>query len=121
MNVSNKLKNKVIKHEVISNDEALEFVKYMVNKCIVISEHIIDKNYDPMCLFMEICYSYNLLREAYDNESNGYTIVDIGGYKFLVDINFNDDNIFYLKENKYIEYSDDIFDKYLKIVGDINE
>ena len=25
------------------------------------------------------------------------------------------------KENKYIEYSDDIFDKYLKIVGDINE
>ena len=122
-NVSNELKNKVINHEILTSEETENFIKYMITKAKIIVDHMYTrKNHNYMYLFFEICFSYNLAVEPYNETKNLYSILNINNKKYLIDMNFNNNKIPELKHNKYIEYTDDIYHKYLNIIeGDINE
>lgn len=119
MNVSNKLKNKVIRHDDITDDEISLFFRYLINKTMVITNNMYyRKNFNPMYLFDEICYSYNLKTKLFVRDDGYiYVIVDINNKKYLVDINFYDKNIEDLSVNKYIEYTDDNMEEYLRVIG----
>lgn len=117
MNVSNKLKKKIINGDVLSNDEIELFLKYVINKTKDIIDHAYNGNYYiPMALFVEICYAYNLVSEPYIVNNCYYNIIVIGGEKYLIDLDFNSDKIPKLRNNKYIKYTKDIYDKYLSIL-----
>jgi hypothetical protein len=120
MNISNNIKNKIINHERISKETSEEFLRYMIFKSIIITEHMYNNiDYKAMYLFKEICYSYNLKEMA--NDDNVYSIVNIGEYKYLVDLEFNNNKIPELSNNKYIEYNEDLFKEYLKILKEGND
>lgn len=117
MNVSNKLKKKVINNESLSIDEIELFLTYMINKTnTIIDRAYNNKYYSKPALFLEICYSYNLVAEPHSTNNNYYSIIVIGRKKYLVDITFNNNKIPKLRENKYIEYTKDIYNKYLNII-----
>lgn len=116
MNISNNIKNKIINHENVSKETRELFLKYIINKAIVITKHMYNsENYSPMFLLAEICYSYNLTSGPIIDNKNHYIILNINNNKYLIDIAFDNNKIPKLAENKYIEYTDDIFKLYLKI------
>lgn len=118
INVSNELKNKVIKNRELTEEECELFLKYMITKTKLITDHMYNReNYNYMYLFFEVCYSYNLICEPYNEYKNLYSILKISNKKYLVDMNFNSDKIPSLKENKYIEYSEDMYEYYKKLMG----
>lgn len=120
MNISNKIKNNIINHESVSKETSELFLEYMIHKAIVITDRMYHyQGYKPIYLFKEICYSYNLMDEAYDDKT--YSIVNVGGYKYLVDFEFHNNKISKLCNNKYIEYDDKILDKYLNLLKEEND
>ena len=112
MNISNKLKTKVINHENIAKEEVLLFLKYIVNKNRVITEHMPIKNYNSTALLTEICYSYNLLVSPSANQK--FIIVNISHQEYLIDPNYNSARLPSLRKNKFIEYTSDVAKKYLE-------
>ena len=119
MNIPNKLKTKIINHEFVTEEETNLFLKYIINKTITITNNMYNKkNYNPMYLFYEICYSYNLTEEAYNEKKDYiYAIIDINNKKYLIDINFNNNKLETLNKNKYIEYTENNIKEYLNIIG----
>lgn len=116
MNVSNELKNKVLRKDCLRKEEVLEFVSYLVHKTLVITSTIYHhENYLPMYLFLEICYSYDLIDHASVLLEDSYFILEIGKFKFLVDFEFSDNKMEELSKNKYIEYREDTFLTYQRI------
>ena len=105
MNIPNKLKTKIINHDPITEEETNLFLKYIINKTITITNNMYNKkNYNPIYLFYEICYSYNLVQEAYTKKEDYiYAIINFNNKQYLIDINFNDNKLEELKKNKYIE------------------
>ena len=117
MNIPNKLKNKVINHEFLTEEETNLFIKFIIHKSKIITEHMYPKNnYLPIYLFHEICYSYNLESTPLINNNNNYAITKINNKKYLIDFSFNNDKIPFLKDNKYIEYNEKTYKEYLKIL-----
>ena len=117
MNISNELKNKVIKHDELSSEEVNLFLKYIINKTQIITKKRYNiKDNNPMYLFYEICYSYNLTSEPFNDSIYHHAIIILNNKKYLVDINFNNNKIKDLKENKYIEYTDNIYKEYLDLI-----
>lgn len=119
MNISNNLKNKVINNKSLTEEETNSFLKFIIHKAIIITNHMYNTiNYLPIYLFHEICYSYNLKAILTKNKDSYHSIITLNNKKYLVDLNFNNNKIKYLKDNKYIEYKNEVYDLYLKITGD---
>ena len=119
-NVSNSLKKKIINNSLISRDEAISFIEYMISKTKLIVDRMYNKNYNYMYLFCEVALSYNLMiREV--RSRNICVIIDIGGFKYLVDMNFNNNIFSFLYDNKYIDYNEENYLKYMDVCGDIVE
>ncbi|MBR3161521.1 MAG: hypothetical protein IKF19_02165 [Bacilli bacterium] len=116
-NVSNDLKHKVINNRRITKKDANRFIEYMIDKTKIIVDRMYIKNSNYMNLFGEIAMSYNLPFEFVNSKNNG-CLVNICDYIYLVDINFNSNNLSLLCKNKYIEYTIDNFNNYLKICGE---
>lgn len=117
-NVSNKLKQKVINHEKISSKEQEEFLNYMITKTKIIVDNMYkenNKDYNYMYLFYEICFSYNLLNAPTIDSNYLYLILALGDNKYLIDMNFTNDSILPLKENKFIKYTSNNYKKYLEV------
>lgn len=116
MNISNNLKQKVIAHRQLTEEEIDKFLNYIIHKSIVITNHMYNnKNYSSMFLLYEICHAYNLTLNPYNKENKYYAIINISNKDYLIDINFNNNKIKKLAENKYIEYNDKIYKLYLQI------
>lgn len=116
MNIPNKLKNKIINREEITSEEAELFIKYIIDKSITITNHMYNnKHYLPIYLLFEICYSYNIDPKPYNKGKTYYAILNLDNKKYIIDLDFNDNKIKYLKDNKYIEYTEDIYQTYLNI------
>ena len=78
INVSNELKNKVIRNRELTEEECELFLKYMITKTKIIPDHMYNReNYNYMYLFFEVCYSYNLICEPYNEYKNLYSILKI--------------------------------------------
>ena len=123
MNIPNKLKWQVINHEIVTDDEAFMFLRYTINKAIEIVSHMYNTiNYKPLFLLKEIYYSYNLVDEAFMDDSVKYIILFFNNKKYLIDLDFDSDEIKDLKKYKYVLYSDSLFSKYKKIIsnGDLS-
>lgn len=123
MNIPNKLKWQVINHEIVTDDEAFMFLRYTINKTIEIVSHMYNTiNYKPLFLLKEIYYSYNLVDEAFMDDSAKYIILFFNNKKYLIDLDFDSDEIKDLKKYKYVLYSDSLFSKYKKIIsnGDLS-
>ena len=114
-NVSNSLKNKIINGQDITKGEVHRFIKYMIDKAIIIADRMYSKDSNYMNLFFEITISYNLLSNFIDNGSA--VIVNINNTSYLVDIMFNDTNFKDLQENKYVELTKDNYLKYINLCG----
>ena len=118
MNIPNKLKWQVINHEIVTDDEAFMFLRYTINKAIEIFSHMYNTiNYKPLFLLKEIYYSYNLVDEAFMDDSARYIILSFNNKKYLIDLDFDSDEIKDLKKYKYVLYSDSLFSKYKKIIS----
>lgn len=123
MNIPNKLKWQVINHEIVTDDEVFMFLRYTINKAIEIVSHMYNTiNYKPLFLLKEIYYSYNLVDEAFMDDSAKYIILFFNNKKYLIDFDFDSDEIKDLKKYKYVLYSDSLFSKYKKIIsnGDLS-
>lgn len=116
-NVSNRLKKRVINSVKISNNEASEFVDYMVKKTKLIVDRMYNKNYNYMFLFYEVAFSYDLLISPINTDSN-CAIINISGFYFLVDMNFNNPGFLDLYKNKYACYNEENYLKYIRLCGD---
>lgn len=118
MDIDNCLKEKIIDNKYINNDELMTFINYIINKSNTITNHMISNNsYSRINLCNEILWSYNLDSNIYKENDRYYLIFDINNSKYLLDIDFNDNRIKYLKENKYIKLDNNIYINYLNIIG----
>ena len=118
MNVSMDLKRRVINHEIVTDEEADSFLNYTIKKSISIVSHMYNTiNYKPLFLLKEIYYSYNLVDEAFMDDSARYIILSFNNKKYLIDLDFDSDEIKDLKKYKYVLYSDSLFSKYKKIIS----
>ncbi len=119
-NVSNNLKKRIIKNEMITKEEAEIFIKYMINKTILITDRMYQKNKNYMNLFFEIALSYNLPFEFIAPNKNG-GLINIGGFTYIVDVDLKTSKYPNLSKNKYIEYTKNNFIKYMELSGDNSE
>ncbi len=115
-NVSNKLKNKIINNEIVTRKEIKNFINYMINKTILITNRMHSKKKDYMNLFSEIALSYNIPYKYITKEKG--ILIKINNYIYIVDINFNNNEYHDFNQNKYIEYNENNYLKYLKLSGD---
>ena len=118
-NVSSKLKNKIINNEIVTRKEIRIFINYMISKTILITNRMYSKKKDYMNLFSEIALSYNISYKYITKERG--ILIKINNYIYIVDINFNNDKYYKLYQNKYIEYNEINYLKYLKLSGDYIE
>ena len=117
-NVSNDLKHKVINNRKITKSDASTFIEYMIDKTKIIVDRMYVKDYDYMNLFCEIAMSYNISFELISSKSNG-CLINICGYIYLVDMNYNSNKLSLLRDNKYIDYTEDNYLNYLQLSGGI--
>ena len=118
INTSNKLKEKVINHENLTDKEQIEFLNYMITKTKIIVDSMYkenNKDYNYMYLFYEVCFSYNLTESPTIDSNYLYLILELGDNKYLIDMNFTSDDILPLKENKFIKYTSNNYKKYLEV------
>lgn len=121
MNIPNELKQKVIMHKQLEKEEIDTFLKYIIHKTIIINKHTYNNhNFSLASLLCEVCYSYNLTINPYNENNKYYLIINISNKDYLIDINFNNNKIEKLAENKYIEYNDKIYKLYLQIIKEDN-
>ncbi|MEE3343208.1 MAG: hypothetical protein VZS44_03870 [Bacilli bacterium] len=118
INVTNKLKDKIINNKNISKEEAVRFINYMINKTKIIVDRMYVKDYNYMFLFDEIAFSYNLSISYIDSDT---VIINVGGFYYLVDMNFDDKRFEELYKKKYIIFNEDNYLKYMRLCGDKNE
>ena len=99
MNVSMALKRRIINHEIVTDDDAASFLNYTIKKSISIVSHMYNTiNYKPLFLLKEIYYSYNLVDEAFMDDSAKYIILFFNNKKYLIDLDFDSDEIKDLKK-----------------------
>lgn len=86
INTSNKLKEKVINHENLTDEEQIEFLNYMITKTKIIVDSMYkenNKDYNYMYLFYEVCFSYNLTASPTIDSNYLYLILELGNNKYL--------------------------------------
>lgn len=114
MNMEKSLKEKIINHNFITEKELNLFLNYVIHKSKVIASHMTDKkSYTRINLCNEILWSYNIDSNIYKENDRYYCIFYINLKEYLLDIDFNNDDIDFLKKHKYIELNNNILDKYL--------
>ena len=115
-NVNNILKNKIIHNKKVTNEEINKFIKYMIDKTILITNRMYQTKKDYMNLFSEIALSYNVPYKYTENEKG--ILIKINNYIYIVDISFKNNNFQDFTKNKYIEYTEENYLKYLELSGD---
>lgn len=118
INIDKKIKKKIINHNIITNRELKMFIDYVIYKSNIITKYMATTEaYTQINLCNEILWSHNLDSTIYKENNRYYCIFNINNKNYLLDIDFNDKKIKYLKENKYIELNDNILNTYLNIIG----
>ena len=118
MNLDNKIKTKIINHQAITEEELKAFIDYIIYKSNIITQHMTNiKSYTQINLCNEILWSHNLDSTIYHHHNKYYCIFNINDKDYLLDIDFKDNRLPSLSKNKYIELTNEIYNKYLEVIG----
>lgn len=116
--MNKKLKTKIINQSIIKEEELKIFINYIINKVNDISKYMKNiESYTKNNLANEIFWSHNLDSKIHNIKDNYYCIFRINNKDYLLDINFYNNKIPKLKENKYIELTKDVYKEYIEIIG----
>lgn len=109
--ISKVLKNKIITHEELSEEEVKCFLEYVIYKGKVIADHM-PRKYDHawINLIGEICFSYGLpIKPIAD--WNGI-LLSLNQKEYWIHPEYHQNEIAELTQNHYMELTDNIRKKY---------
>lgn len=116
--LNKELKERIINHDHISEEELKIFINYIIDKSNSVSNYMKNiETYTQINLCNEIFWAHNLDSNIYNIKDNYYCIFTINNKNYLLDLNFTSSKIPQLKENKFIELNKDIYKEYQEIIG----